>query len=141
MYKPVLFTLLSLLATTILARPSNIHLLRRDATATVTSPSLSTLPYALNDTANVYVCEHVNWGGKCSNISYTLGSGDCVSLDGTASSIRPAAGFSCTFYKNVFCRTFDGSESLKLKDPGSSDLTKEAGNWNDAAWGFQCFKA
>ncbi|KAK7183814.1 hypothetical protein DPSP01_004438 [Paraphaeosphaeria sporulosa] len=90
--------------------------------------------------ANVYVCEHINWGGACVNVLYAIDSGDCVSLDGTASSIRPDKGFSCTFYKNGSCRTFDGSASLKLQDPGSADLTKEAGEWNDAARGFQCFR-
>lgn len=38
------------------------------------------------------------------------------------------------------CRTFDGSGTLKLRDPGSADLTREEGGWNDAARGFQCYK-
>jgi hypothetical protein len=52
--------------------------------------------------AKVYICEHVNWRGTCTNIPYALGSGDCVALDGTASSIRPDSGVSCTFYKYVW---------------------------------------
>lgn len=42
--------------------------------------------------------------------------------------------------RNGSCRTFDGSQSLKVQDTGTPDLTKEAGGWNDAARGFQCFR-
>lgn len=93
-----LLTLLTLL-TTALARPTaelaNVRLPPHP-------PSPSRSRSRSNTWAQVYVCEHVNWEGKCVNIPYAIGSGDCISLDGTASSIRPDKGFSCTFYKCVF---------------------------------------
>jgi hypothetical protein len=49
--------------------------------------------------SKVYVCSDVNWGGNCVHYVQPAGSDNCVTLDGTASSIGPAPGFSCIFYK------------------------------------------
>jgi len=49
--------------------------------------------------AQVYVCEHVDWAGNCTHIAYPLNSGECVALDGKASSIGPDEAFACNLYK------------------------------------------
>lgn len=54
----------------------------------------------------ILVCEHVNYAGTCTSVSYTLGSGDCLPLDGAASSISILPGFECTLYKYVIHPSF-----------------------------------
>jgi hypothetical protein len=120
--------------------------------------SRSSCNVLIQSARQIYVCEHVFWGGKCSTYNYTLGSDDCVVLEGKTSSVRPSPGFSCVFYKYVFliwhwrsavdrwrrnavCRDFnDGNDSIRLTWPGSENLlVTEEGNWNDEMRAFQCF--
>ncbi|KAF2256859.1 hypothetical protein BU26DRAFT_558297 [Trematosphaeria pertusa] len=91
--------------------------------------------------ASVFVCEHVYWGGTCSIVTAPLDTGECTPLDGSASSIGPDPGFTCTFYKNGSCRDFTGSDALTLENPGSPNLLDTPkGNFNDVVRGFTCSK-
>ncbi|KAF2639351.1 hypothetical protein P280DRAFT_59405 [Massarina eburnea CBS 473.64] len=91
--------------------------------------------------ASLFACENVFWGGKCAIHHYTLGSGDCSTLDGKTSAVGPDAGFKCTFYKNGVCRDLTGTDSITLVHPGSPNLlSTERGNFNDALLSYQCWK-
>jgi hypothetical protein len=57
--------------------------------------------HGVNLPKKVYICEDVFWGGRCETKYYNLGTDECVTLDGRASSITPAPGFLCVFYKYV----------------------------------------
>lgn len=41
--------------------------------------------------------------------------------------------------RNIYCRTIDGSTTLKVGEEGVEDFTAVEGGWNDAAFGVQCF--
>lgn len=82
-----------------------------DKWAGVRSPSCSSFlvgreniaeSYSLTCT-QVYICEHINWVGKCEYKVSPLGSApeDCVELDGTASSVGPDDNYYCIFYECV----------------------------------------
>lgn len=86
------------------------------------------------DDAGIYVCSDVNWGGNCVHYVQPVGGGNCVTLDGTASSIGPDPGFSCTFFKNGLCDDL-GDGTLHLEYPGVSSMPDR---WNDAVRSFVC---
>ncbi|OCL13499.1 hypothetical protein AOQ84DRAFT_225354 [Glonium stellatum] len=90
--------------------------------------------FSKRDNSGVYVCSDVNWGGDCVHYVQAVGGNDCIKLDGTASSIGPDPGFSCTFYKNVFCDDL-GDGTLNLEYPGDSSMPD---GWNDAVYSFVC---
>ncbi|KAF1917028.1 hypothetical protein BDU57DRAFT_415851, partial [Ampelomyces quisqualis] len=93
----------------------------------------------------VFICEHINWGGQCEHKYRPTGTsdGDCTVLDGEASSIGPDKGWTCLFYTNAFCRALagDGSDVLQVEYPGIGDLGRaDKGGWNDRARSYWCVR-
>ncbi|OCK79648.1 hypothetical protein K432DRAFT_443726 [Lepidopterella palustris CBS 459.81] len=103
-------------------------------------PAISALPpspigTSKRDNSGVYICSDINWGSTCVHLVAPLGGQDCIKLDGTASSIGPDQGLTCTFYRNGFCDDL-GDKPLTLKYPGVKDLTTIG--WNDQARSYSC---
>ncbi|KAF1941978.1 hypothetical protein EJ02DRAFT_434342 [Clathrospora elynae] len=105
---------------------------------------IATIPVPVPEPkAGVYVCEDINWGGKCEHKFSPLGSSDadCTLLAGTESSIGPDIGFYCEFYTNAYCRKLmnNGSDFLGIYYPGTADLRSTAkGNMNDRFYSYIC---
>jgi len=126
------------------------------------APSASVSP-APEDVAGVYVCDDINWNGKCSHHIIKPGGADidCAQLSGRESSIGPDPGFLCEFFtyvpisylfatiantlvnSNNSCRKTPGVESdfLSLSWPGNADLrSTDKGDLNDKFLSYVCFK-
>ncbi|KAF2728572.1 hypothetical protein EJ04DRAFT_556665 [Polyplosphaeria fusca] len=129
---PTFLFLLALLPTLIAAYPQSTDLTPR-----------STVDGC--ETAGVFICEHVNWGGACTHsIACVGGAPDaCTKLDGKASSIGPDKGFKCLFYKSDDCLDVPGPSGgvLDLRWPGTGNLFNvNGGNWNDIIRSYQCYQ-
>ncbi|GME49432.1 hypothetical protein GTA08_BOTSDO00311 [Neofusicoccum parvum] len=112
-----------------------LHLLPR------ITPALPVNPDSIDpssEEASVLTCTDPDFAGTCTLHATPLGNNNCISLDGTATSIQPDNGLDCIFYSNGVCRTFlsPATESFALRYPGSSDLAKSG--WTEQVLSYSC---
>ncbi|KAJ6561958.1 RlpA-like double-psi beta-barrel-protein domain-containing protein-containing protein [Mycena capillaripes] len=97
-------------------------------------PDVSTSKIQKRTPGNVFVCEEVNWGGRCSYIQ--SGLDNCIQLGDDwiwqISSFGPDEGATCFAYDQSDCS--DGGSSWTFQSPGDAS----GGDWADSISSYKC---